>query len=656
MGTLQGLVGQPARAASLLVAAVFLIYLNSLGNAFQYDDKHAIAANPHLGSLGNIPAFFVHPEYFSADPDKAMYRPLLLVSLALNHAWSGANTYSYHLVNIGLHALCSVLVWALLGQLGRSPGTALMAALLFALHPLATEPVNYISSRSELLAAALVLGACWAQGETRRWLALGLFALGLLSKESAIVLPALLCWRDLVYGQRGGMWRRLAPFGALALGYLVVVRPFLAKAVYSDPVRSMAEQWGTQAKALVYYLKLLFLPTGLSVHHAFEVSELSSALALLSLLLACSLALVCSRAGGRACLLGAGWMLIALAPTSLVPLNILVNEHRLYLPLVGLLIWMSGLDPLPRLGRAWLALPLVLGLLVVQRNSVWRDEGSLWADALAKAPGEVRPYIFLGNHLRAEGQLERSAALLQQALVLEPENVTARANLGTTYERMKRHQEAIALYEGILAQHPELGEMRYNLARNYQAAGQIAEAQTQYLAVPPTIRQYELVLNNLGALQEEGGRPDSAYYYYGRALEREPKLADARRNHQRLLQGLAGQAPRLIDQGRAGQVESWCRLVLAQDPAHQEGLFFLAVALFAQGRYAESIAVNEQLSQRHPGFGEGHLQLANALESGGRPLEALPVYQRLAAGSADPEIREVARQRLQQLERRLGRP
>ncbi|MBI2505308.1 MAG: tetratricopeptide repeat protein [Candidatus Latescibacteria bacterium] len=652
MGAFGSLAEHPARAALVLAGTVCLIYLNSLGNGFQYDDRHAIVENPHLTSLAKIPAFFTHPEYFSRDPEKAMYRPLLLVSLALNYAWSGTQTYSYHLVNMGLHALCSLLVWALLRQLGRPAGAALLAGLIFALHPLCTEPVNYISSRSELLAGALVLGACWAEGEGRRWLGVACFALGLLSKESAIVLPALLLCLGYSRGSLKAALPRVVPYGVVALLYLGLVRPFLAKAVFTAPVRPLLLQWGTQAKALAYYLKLLLMPTGLSVHHAFQVSELFAGLALLSLVLVLSLVL-CGRASGRpAFVLGAGWMLIALAPTSLVPLNILVNEHRLYLPLVGLLIWLSGMDRLPRLGRAWLALPLVMGLLALQRNAVWKDEGTLWADALKKAPGEVRPHVFLGNYLRTQGRLEESAALLKKAVDLEPDNAAARANLGTTFKEMGRFDQAIALYQEILDQHPEQGEMRYNLAKACEEAGQLDQAKAQYLLIPPQTPHYELVLNSLGVLHQRADRFDSAYFYYSQVLGESADAQYGRQNREKLLRELTQRAPLLIEKGQASQVEAWCRQVLAQYPGHQDGLFFLAVGLFAQGRYSESIAVNQQLVALHPDFGEGQLQLANALESGGRPAEAVPVYRELAAQGTDPTLREVARQRLQNLERR----
>ena len=81
------LVSRRDASALLIACAVVVVYANSLDNAFQYDDRHSIVENPHLRALDNIPAFFSHPEYFSRDADKAMYRPLLLVTFALNYAW-----------------------------------------------------------------------------------------------------------------------------------------------------------------------------------------------------------------------------------------------------------------------------------------------------------------------------------------------------------------------------------------------------------------------------------------------------------------------------------------------------------------------------------------------------------------------------------------
>ena len=180
--------------ASIGVLAL-LVYAGSLDNAFQYDDLHSIVENPHIRSLSNIPAFFYQPELFSADPRNAMYRPLVLVSYALNHALSGDSVWSYHLLNLAIHLGTSCLLYALVCQLGGTWVQALLAGLLFALHPLASEPVNYISSRSESLCAFLFLLAFlgYAHGGRKAWgLGICAFVGALLAKSVGVVLPLVL--------------------------------------------------------------------------------------------------------------------------------------------------------------------------------------------------------------------------------------------------------------------------------------------------------------------------------------------------------------------------------------------------------------------------------------------------------------------------------
>ena len=138
-----------------LALVVCAVYGNSLSGSFHYDDFHSLVQNVHIRDLQRIPDFFLDPSLFSVDPDKAMYRPLLLVSFALNYALGGYEVVGYHLANILIHLACVLLLWSLAITHGRS--AALCAGLVFALHPVATEPVNYISSRSESLAVALLL-------------------------------------------------------------------------------------------------------------------------------------------------------------------------------------------------------------------------------------------------------------------------------------------------------------------------------------------------------------------------------------------------------------------------------------------------------------------------------------------------------------------
>ena len=669
-------VDPPLVPVALLVVLAFLLYANSFDNSFHYDDKHSIRDNPHLRQTANIPAFFSDPGLFSRDPDKGMYRPLLLTSFALNYAWDGYRTRTYRLVNILLHGFCAALVWGVARRLGQPAPRALLAGLLFVAHPLASEPVNYISSRSELLAAFFVLAACWFYLGKGKWsgaAAILCFAAGLLSKSSAIALLALLPCLEWI---RGGLdrwaWPRYAPYGVVALVYLVQIRHLLDRAVWQQPVRPFDQQIATQIKACWYYIQLLVAPVRQSVDHAFFSSDPGQIPVVISLLgvgVLVGLAFW-GRRRHPFVFLGVLWIGVTLAPASLVPLNVLVNEHRLYLPLAGWALALSGLNLLERgPGLLWLA-PLcmaVLGLLTVQRNTVWASEATLWADAAAKAPEAVRPQVYLGNAaldradalgaanpVGAQQALDRARRHFERALVLEPDNLAARNNLAGVALRRGDWTRASQIYRQILADN-ELSDVRYNLAHALQQGGDQEQAQQNYLRVDPASYHYPLALNNLGSLHEGKGRPDSAWFYYRRALQHRPQARDPRQNLERLARDLPRLAEDMLNGGQATVVEAWCRQVLEDRPKQRQAWFFLAVSLFVQGRYSDSIATNQKLTQHFPRFYEGHLQLANALESSGRLREARTVYQTMAGLTPPLGLEGLAAARLSALEGKLKR-
>lgn len=174
-----------SRAVWLVVAAALLPYVNSLDGGFHYDDEHTLVRNPHLRQLSSIPGFFVDSATFSAQPDMAMYRPLLQTSFALNRALS-ADPWSWHLTNLLVHAAAALGVLALGRRLLPAPA-ALAAALLFAVHPVQSQVVNYLSSRSEAVAMGFVLWSLVLWVDRRRAASAALLALALLSKSAAVV-------------------------------------------------------------------------------------------------------------------------------------------------------------------------------------------------------------------------------------------------------------------------------------------------------------------------------------------------------------------------------------------------------------------------------------------------------------------------------------
>ncbi len=190
--------GNPRVATAVICAVGLLAYHNCFENGFHYDDSHSLVDNPHIRTLSNVGRFFYDPGTFSAMPEARMYRPVLLVSYAVNHALGEYDQFGYHLVNLLLHLANASLVWLVATALLKRSEGALIAALLFVCHPLLSEPVNYISSRSSLLATLffllafrVLIDACRRGSGPRHHLLVTLFcAASLGSKSIAIVFPA----------------------------------------------------------------------------------------------------------------------------------------------------------------------------------------------------------------------------------------------------------------------------------------------------------------------------------------------------------------------------------------------------------------------------------------------------------------------------------
>ena len=437
------------RRSGIIVASVALLcFLNALPGAFHYDDGHSLVRNPSIRTLANVPAFFADPVLFSVDDSKMMYRPLLLVTYALNHALVGYEAWGFTLVNLLLHAACTVLVWALARHLLDNPRLALVSGLLFAVHPLAAEPVNYVSSRSESLAALFYLAAflCYVRRPTAGpcYPSLLFFALGLLSKSTALTLPLVLILYDYVRGRLGrgaGLRSVLGRHGLhwlVGLAYVIVIRVngFLESSLEA-PVRSWTTQLLTQAKAAAYYMKLLLIPVALNVEHQFSESPGPTATVAAGYFLLLSLAAVAWWARGRVLGFSIVWSAVVMLPATLMPLNMLVNERRLYLVLAAF-AWTVG----DLLGRSRVGLVLAcIGLLAVlsfSRNRIWHDDLSLWQDAASKAPAMYRAQTNLGKALQLGGREAAAAAAYERALAIDPRHGDAYNNMAVLHHEAGR--------------------------------------------------------------------------------------------------------------------------------------------------------------------------------------------------------------------------
>lgn len=480
--------------ALVLLLAGIAVYANAFEHAFHLDSLHTIVDNPAVRRLADWPAFFTDLGTASTLPSNSDYRPVLMVTYALNHAASGYAMPGWHATQIGLHVACALGLYGLARWLGRGTlrpaarrWTALATALVFVVHPTGAGVVDYQAARSSLLAAALGLAAILAHAASARrraWLvaAVVAFALALFTKVEAIACLAVFVLMDALERARGpdasgrflgdlfGGWRsvllRLTPHLLVAAAYFAARGAVMAEAPFGESSRAPGvgpyPYLLTQTTAWWAYVAHWFFPRGLVADDStFPIrTGLGDAAVLGSILGWLAVAAGCVRAWRRRpyLLVACAGALALISPTSsVVPLAEMVNEHRPYLPMAVLsCAWMLLLGEAVQ-ARARLA-PLagfILGAAVValavatwNRNEVFATQESYWRDVLAKAPS-ARAHANYARLLMARGEFEPAVAELEAALELAPYYYITHINLGVALAALGQDERA--------AEHFDLG-------------------------------------------------------------------------------------------------------------------------------------------------------------------------------------------------------
>ncbi len=524
----------PALGALLLLLAVLLVYVpRGLVGPMVWDDVYAITLNDRLKTLWPPDAhLWSEPETTSAG------RPVLALSLALNYAVGGLAVRGYHAVNVTLHLLNVLLWWALLTRvLQRGPGAALRdpalaawtAALLWAVHPLATQPVAYIVQRGELLVTLFYLLTLLLalprkraeQWQTASWgcvvAAGGANLLGMLSKEVMVTAPLAVVLLDYVLmglplremlAKRGRLYVALA-LGWAALAVLVLTAP-RGESVGADLGLSRWEYLTTQAGVLWHYLRLVVWPSPLVFSYAWPTATQWSDYALPGLGILLLLALTswgCWRR--RLWALAPGVCFLVLAPSSSVfpVVTELAAERRMYLPLALLLGLAAG--GWWQLTRPWrrvavLALPLLLalgaGCMAWRHLAVYQSGIALWRSVLAAQPRHALAHDALAVHLLDAGDLAGAQGEIEQALALEPRLASAWYNRGQLEQRRGQTDAAIAAYRRATELRPGFASAEHNLAVLLFHTGQLAAAEAHYRNAVTARPAYGLAWFNLGVL------------------------------------------------------------------------------------------------------------------------------------------------------------
>ena len=519
-----------ARWRGLLLLALLglLVFGNALSGPFHYDDLHSIQYNPHIRNLAEIPRHFVDPATFSSRVRGYMYRPLLMTSYSLDYALWGDNSTGFRLVNLLLHVIASALFGRLAARwIGRGAGVG--AAVLILVHPLHSEAVDYISSRSDLLVAVFSLAALVTIRAARPWPVLLLYVGAALSKSVAVTMPAIAVvltiaeegWRGLLRDR----WR-YAGLAVLSIGYLGILwsTRFLTSSYEKLPRSPLTEFW-TQAKALVYYGWLSGSPVHLNVDHAFSVaSSPTSATVVLALALVLSVLLLSLRYHRQLPAKGVFFFAVAMLPYMLVPLNIVVSERRTYLAscglfLIGIWAWRAARQRWgTTLRPVGLGLCAVLVLLTLERNEVWATDIDLWRDAVLKNPVGARPRLNLALALKRNGYLFEAGEELREGLRLDPEYAEGWVVLGQLRQHDGDSAGALDAYRRGAALDPTMAGVYHDLGNVAMHLGRIDSAIVHYQHVLQLAPRFAEARNNLGMALEAQGHWAEALDSYRHAV------------------------------------------------------------------------------------------------------------------------------------------
>jgi tetratricopeptide (TPR) repeat protein len=599
---------------AMFALAIAASYSNAFRIDFELDDWHTIQRNPFVRSLANIPRFFTDPATSSVLPQNQDLRPLHLVSLAVNYAISGYDTWSYHALNLILHWLAVVLVFRIVRDhlwLGESAvPVAAGAALIMALHPLNTTPVDYLSARSAVLTTLFYLAAFDAAARERRLACLGFFALALLTKAIAGTFPlVVLGYLLLARAQQSPADRRPLPWGFLAALlaldaagglYRLKLVPAAAFAGTHGAEVTRLTYFMTEWSAYLYYVRLFVWPDQLAIDRLDypRVSSLLETQAWASLLALLVLIVAAWRVRRRAPALAfaALWFFVTLAAEStFFPLAEPINEHRPYLAMLGLTTAASfGLwtavqyaaraltAPPPWLFAGLIALLSgVLGTATYLRNQVWHDSFTLWMDATRKAPGNARAWLNAGHAAMERGNYDETRRLLNTALPLAPCYVYTLFNLTALDLRTGHPTDALAWADKSVACQPGQYLTHYHRGVALEALGRIDEAIVAYRTT--------VTVN-----PQDG----DGWYDLGRLLEQQKKWADAASAYDHSLGANPTQLEAAMHAGllyhhylgNPGAAVERYRQVLRLNPNHYGAHYQLATALLANGQKAEARA------------------------------------------------------------------
>lgn len=611
---------RPLPICALLAIACVAVFANSLQNGFHFDDIFRIRDNPGIEEFWPPWRHFTDPHTSSGLARLVQYRPLLPLSLSIDHAIAGDSLLGYHIGNLLLQIGASVLVFFLSRELlDRSKGwTPALVALVFAIHPVSGITVNYLCCRDLLLMQVFLLATLLChvrmrrQGETRgRWaVCLGLFALSVLSKKNALMAPAvILLFESVLQGtslKSREPWLKSMPYalvGGAILFYVMVVLGF------SDLQNILARPTPTEYSLgqlqhhVFHYLRNFIWPFEMRMGAVDGVVNWQRWIGGICIVGSWVLAWRWWRSRPLLvfCLLSYQAMLILTSSvlplhTQIVPYRVYPSSFFLYLGLAVLLGQQS------RRGNLILAAAaLYFAVASVSINPVWRSEESLWRHSVAKG-GDIQAHVNLAAALPDTSK--EKELLLHKAIVMNPNSVDAHLALGALFGDTGRFKKSFDEFQTAVSLQPGVARSHFYLARAAKLLNKPSQAATearQAAALDPANLEYAYFA---GVFLGQADQYQQALPYLQSVMARHAGyrnvLFQMAHAHQKL-----GDIPKSIGMYQAH---------LRDHPQHDQAWFNLGWAYKSGKQWELAIKAFQTCLNRNTGFREAHKHLAECYD------------------------------------------
>ncbi len=489
----------------LIPLIAIIVYIPAFNADFTLDDIPIIEENSYIKSTDKIPAIWTS-HYWAGKidaNDKGLYRPLTLTTYNLQYAISGTQAGAFHIVNILLHALVCFVLMKMVLLVFTDYKIALVAGLLFAIHPIHTEAVAGIVGRAEILASLFILTSMisyhqWRQKGDSKWLALLLLSTfaAITSKEHGFLIIALLGLQEVYYFfttknyilSDGKKW---TAFGSVAL--LSIALWAFRSTITGPPVPH--EQWlgvkpadrmATSIRTITDYIGMHVWPLRLSADYWTDqvpiigFSQPGAILGFLVIISLLALAFYLRRKMSVASW-GILFFFLMLLPVSnfLFAAGFLKAERILYIPSIGLIMVMAVMK-MKLIDSKATKIPglVLLGLFVLfftwrtwTRSADWKNNYTLALATLETSPNSPRFNNMMGLELRAQKKNKEALAYFEKSVRSNPNHVSALVNLGMEYSSSNRSAEALALLEKAIEIDPNTAMAYVNLMAVHRNLG-----------------------------------------------------------------------------------------------------------------------------------------------------------------------------------------